>query len=225
MKVIYTGLESQGKTLLLAQKSEELINRNKKWHKKYGFTRKLYSNIIFSNGFYSSNKDYIEYFTDYRELLEYNGIDVIWDEISTHFSALKKEPLPRRVNVWLRQGAKQGVDIYATAQEFHDVHLDFRRRCVECLNIKKIIGSRRSGKNLPPVKHIWGLCLSNEIKIHPYNELAPEKLGIIPGFIFITRSLCEIFDTSQIIKPSEELPYEHIERSCPTCGYKKVIHF
>lgn len=233
MKIVYTGLESSGKTLLLADTSIRIAKRNRKWQKKFGFTRPIYSNLKYSDKFYEKYKDIIHYFDDYRELLglgteekeAVKGVDIIWDEISTHFSAMKKEPLPLKVNQWLRQGAKQGVHIYATAQEFHDIHLDFRRRCKQCYNIHKVIGSRRSGKNLPPVKYIWGLCLAWDIKIHPYNELQPEKNSAFPArFIWIGRDLCEIFDTAQIIDTADELPLEHIERSCPICGKTVIRH-
>lgn len=226
MKIIFTGLESSGKSLALARTAIKLVKRNKHWHKKFGFTRKIVSNLKFSENFYAKNKDYIDYFEDMKEVIGLTGCDIIWDEISSDFSALKKEPLTRKINRWLRQGAKQGVHIYATAQEFHDVHLDFRRRAQECFNIKKLMGSRRSGQNLPKVHFIWGLCFFFKIKIHPYNELQPEKLSLIPEFVFITKTLCHVFDTHQVIKSSHEPPYEHIERKCenPDCNYKKIIH-
>ncbi len=224
MKVIYTGLESSGKTLLMARKAKQLVIRNKKWYKKYGFKRQIKTNLIFSDQFKKENEGYLDFFTDANEVIGSTGCDILWDEISSDFSALKREPLPRNVNRWLRQGAKQGVHIYATAQEFHDVHLDFRRRVIECFNVNKVFGSRRVGLNLPPVRTIWGLCFIFGIKIHPYNELQPEKRSFLPSFLLIERSLTKIFDTGQIITASDEMPLEHIVRVCKTCGYKKLIH-
>jgi len=49
MKILYTGLESQGKSLLLADKAVEILKRNRFWHKKYGFVRKVVSNLKFSS--------------------------------------------------------------------------------------------------------------------------------------------------------------------------------
>lgn len=228
MKFVYTGLESQGKTLFLAQLVRYLVKRNKRWRKNYGFTRLIYSNIQFSAEFYEKNADFIQYWKDMKEVIGLTGCDILWDEISSDFSALKKEPLSRGVNRWLRQGAKQGVHIYATAQEFHDIHLDFRRRVIECLNVIKLIGSPRGGLNLPPVRLIWGICLGWKVEIHPYNELEPKRASIIPSILFFGKSLCHIFDTHQIVESSEELPFQHIERKCEKygqgCDYKKVIH-
>ena len=224
MKRIYTGLESSGKSLLLAQQSIQLARRNKRWHKKYGFLRPIYSNLRFSDKFLEKYAEYIRYFDDVSELLDVQGADIIFDEISTHFSAMKKDPLPRRINQWLRQGAKQGVRFYATAQEFHDIHLDLRRRCFSCDYIKKVLGSPRSGANLPPIRFIWGFCFVWRIKIHPYNELQPEKQSIIPSILFITKSLCNVFDTHQVINTSKELPLDHYERICPVCGKVQISH-
>lgn len=224
MKKIYTGLESAGKTLLLARDVVNLVNRNKKWFKKYGFKRVVHSNLNFSDWFYDANSDFISYWEDMSEVLNLTGCDIIWDEISSDFSALKKEPLARNINRWLRQGAKQGVHIYATAQEFHDVALDFRRRCSSCYRVNKLIGSSRSGENLPKVKTIWGVCLVRELDIRPYNELEPKYLGLIPDYFLISKELCMLFDTHQVIKGSKEPLLEHIVKECKTCGYKKIIH-
>jgi len=224
MKKVFCGLESSGKTLKIAQLTKELCVRNQKWQIKYGFTRKIYSNLKFSKEFFDKYQDFIVYWKDMREVINKTGIDIIWDEISSDFSAMKKEPMPKIVNRWLRQGAKQGVHIYATAQEFHDIHLDFRRRVFSAYKMTKLMGSRRSGDDLPPVKRIWGVCMMREYKINPYNELEPEFSGLIPSFVLITRDLCNIFDTHQLITDSEDLPFQHIERRCLVCGYHKVFH-
>ena len=227
MKIIYTGLESSGKTLLLAKKAKELLARNVRWQNKYGFKRLLYTNIKFSEDFTQKYKDYIRYFNQYKDLITLSGCDILWDEISSDFSALKKEPLPRSINRWLRQGAKRGVHIYATAQEFHDVHLDFRRRVKNAYFVVKLAGSGRGGDNLPPVHRIWGICLVRELKIHPYNELQPEYIGIFGGIssvFLIDKADCNVFDTHQFIAESEEIPLEHTERKCPTCNKTFVYH-
>ena len=213
-KIVYTGLESAGKSLILADTAISVLKRNYKWKKKYGFTRILLSNLKFCEDVEIKYKGFIKYWTDVRQIQGKIGIDIIWDEISTDLSAQKREPLPRKLNQWFRQGAKQGVHIYATAQEFHDIHLDFRRRVAQSYQIQKVLGSGRGGKALPDVKIIWGLCIKRQLDIHPYNELEPRFSDILPSPFFITRSGCSIFDTQQTIVASEEVPYEHIEYRC-----------
>jgi len=218
-KIVYTGLESSGKSLILADVAIRLLKRNKKWSKQHGFERLLYSNLKFSEAVELAFPNQIKYWADIRELRGLTGVDVIWDEISTDLSAMKKAPLTRALNRWLRQGAKQGVEIYATAQEFHDIHLDFRRRVHIAYQMTKVIGSPRGGDKMPRVGLIWGLCLKRELNIHPYNELEPGYVGIFPSAFLIRKSKTEVFDTHQTIMSSAELPYEHIEYVCerPTC--------
>lgn len=225
MKIIYTGLESSGKSLLMARQILITLKRNKNWQKKYGFTRPVYLNLKLSKNIEKEYPRFIYYFKDVKEIIGKTGCDIFHDEISSHFSALKKEPLPLKVNRWLRQGAKQGVHYYATAQEFHDVHLDFRRRCKNAYQITKLFGTDRGGENLPPVNSIWGVCSVKQLVIHPYNELNPEfQFHSFFPFLLFGKSLCHTFDTHQVIDPSEEQPLEHRERICHDCGTKIISH-
>ena len=102
MKIVFTGKESSGKSLMLASYALRLLKRNVLWYKKYGWLRPLYSNLLFSQAVSDKYKGFIHYWSDIREIIGKTGIDVIHDEISTDFSALKREPLPRSINQWLR---------------------------------------------------------------------------------------------------------------------------
>ena len=77
---------------------------------------------------------------------------------------------------------------------------------------------------MPLVHTVWGLIASRELKIHPYNELHPEFLGLFPGLLWIPSSLCDVFNTNQVINASEGVLYslEHITKHCSVCGYKKI---
>lgn len=224
MKVIYTGLESSGKTLFLALTIEELLKRNIIWEKKYGFTRPIWTNLKLGIKFYEKYKRFIHYWDEVTDILKVVGADIIWDEISSDFSAHKMDSLPKKVNRWLRQGAKQGNHIYATAQEYHDLHVQARRRFSQAYLCRKFLGSERGGENMPPVKKIWGLVYARKLMIHPYNELAPVTVGW-PRLLFISKELCDVFDTYQVIEESQGQPkLEHVERKCEVCGLKKVTH-
>ncbi len=225
-KILFTGLESQGKSLLLAIYARALVERSRLWEKKHGFVRPLYSNLQFSDDFYNAYRDRIRYWENIQEVVTKVGCDVLWDEISTDFSAMKKEPLGKVVNRWLRQGAKQGLEIYATSQELHDVHLDYRRRIGTCFQVSKVAGSRRRALNMPPSGGIWGLCHVRELKIRPYNELEPEYNDQVGSFFLIKKEDTAIFNTNQVISSLDDVPFEHIVRKCsdPSCNFKKVIH-
>jgi hypothetical protein len=224
-KTVYVGLEGQGKTLLMALHLKNQLKYNKTLKEKYNIDRPLYTNLRI-NPELSSLYPNIKYYQSISDVIGLTGCDIFHDELSSDFNAQKREPLPRRVNRWLRQTSKSGVTITCTAQEFHDLHLDFRRRVSNCYEVKKVIGSRRGGHNLPPVRFIWGLLYVRELNIHPYNELDPQYKSLfnVNPIHIMTRDLCNIFDTHQYILPSDELPLEHRERHCPTCGFKKVYH-
>lgn len=224
MKIVYCGAESSGKSLLLAKKSIEILERNKKWFKMYGFKRKVLSNLIFSDEIFIKYKDYIEYWDDVHLIVGRLGVDIIFDEISNEFSATRAGSLTKRVNQWLRQGAKQGVHFYATAQEFNNINIDFRRRVNKAFHIKKLFGSERGGQDLPPIKKIWGWCMVREFNVFPYDELRPKYISIIPKIIKITPKLCSVFDTYQPISPSDIIEVSHFIKHCKVCGMRKVVH-
>jgi len=225
-KVVYTGLESQGKSLALARDALTMARHCVYLKKKYGIYRLLFSNLIFSDDFYNEYKDFIRYYTRIDELVNEKGCFVICDELSLYFSALKSEPLPDNVNRWLRQGAKQGVFIRGSAQEFHDLHVQFRRRVFSVYHCVKLFGSARPAVNTPPVPGVWGLVRLRPLVIEPYDELNPRYHFSLPPFdcLLITKQLVSIFNTSQVIGDVPPLPFKHIERSCPACNYKKIYH-
>lgn len=226
-KVVYTGLESQGKSLALARDALKMARHCQYLKEKYGIHRLLFSNLIFSDDFYNEYKDFIRYFSNIDEIVNEVGCFVIIDELSLYFSSLKNEPLPENVNRWLRQGAKQGVFIRGSAQEFHDLHVQFRRRVFSAYHCVKLVGSPRPAVNTPnSSRSVWGLIRLRPLVINPYDELNPRYHFSLPPFdcIRITKQLTGIFNTSQVIGDVPPLPFKHIERSCPTCNYKKIYH-
>jgi len=52
MKVIFSGLESSGKSLKLAMTVVDLVHRNAKWNKITGKSRPIVSNMRFSPHFF-----------------------------------------------------------------------------------------------------------------------------------------------------------------------------
>ncbi len=228
MKFVISGLESSGKSLYLAEKALNLLHRNEKWYKKTGKKRKLVSNIKFADFVEEAYGDFIEYWKSPRELVKMRDVDVIWDEISTDLDAQTWKDQPRSLRRWLRQGAKTGVDIYGSAQEFADVDVAFRRRVNTLLWVSKIIGSRRPAPTKPDPKRIWGFCLIKELKAHPYEEDDKETKGWLgrPRIFEITEKRCSVFNTNQEIKHGEMPEFDHYVKRCSksSCDYERVIH-
>jgi len=226
-KVIFSGLESSGKSLRLAMKADDILFRNAKWLKKSGVMRPIASNMKFSDGFELKARSLgvqVIYWKNLDELVLLENCDVFMDEIGNYFDARGWQDLSLDVRRWLTQAAKCGVEIYGSAQDFAQVDKSFRRLVNELYHIRKMIGSPRPSSTRPPVNRIWGFCMVRELDPNGYDEEAFKSKSIIPWGFFIRKKYCEVFDTNQKIVKSKPAPFRHIERDCAHCSFKKTIH-
>lgn len=235
MKIIYSGLESSGKSLRLAMQVVNLVHRNSKWKKKTGIIRPIASNLKFSEDFENYSKQQgipILSWQNLEDLEKLEQCDVIMDEVGNYFDSRMWSDLSLDIRRWLTQGAKTGIEIYGSAQDFAQVDKAFRRLVNHLFHITKVAGSRRPSNTKPPVKTIWGICSMKELDPMGYDEdkskFAPKTL--IPTFFSIRREYCEIFDTKQKITRSKPYPYKHIERECELEGcrhlptHRRILH-
>jgi len=240
MKVIYSGLESSGKSLRLAMLCVELVHRNEKWAKITGLPRPIYSNMRFSDKFveYAKSRGIeLRYWKDLDELVRLDEADIICDEVGNYFDSRGWENLSLDVRRWLTQGAKTGIEFYGGAQDFAQVDIAFRRLVQDgdLKNIRKIVGSRRPAKTKPPVRFIWGLCIMWDMDAQGYDEKNKSfASGWIPsGIFFIRKKYTRIFDTNQKLLLSELPLMRHQVRFCDkhkdkggdgSCNFCKVSH-
>lgn len=230
-KTIFSGLESSGKSYKLAETCADIVDRNSKWFDKSGISRPIWSNLLFSADFSAyalSRNVHIFYWNRLDELIKIQNADVIIDEVGNYFDSRLWSDIPLEVRVWLSQGAKCGIEIYGSAQDFAQVDLSFRRLTTHLYHITKLVGSRRPSATTPPVRTIWGICSMRELNPRQYKEDKKEfdKTQILPSIFFLERKYCEIFDTTQrIVRPSAP-PLKHVERFCENdaCGFHKTIH-
>jgi len=256
MKVIFSGLESSGKSLKLAMTAAEIAHRNFKWFEKQKRdyehlgaerfkekyekdapkVRPIVSNLQFSDVFYEHvTKELgvpITYWTNLDDLIKMEHCDIFIDEVGNYFDSRLWTDLSLDARRWLTQGAKTGIEMYGTAQDFAQVDKAFRRLVNDLIHITKAFGSRRPSPTKPPVKYIWGLCMGRALDPQGYDEDKKKFAGsfAIPHFFAIRRQACEIFDTTQKIVRSKPTPYRHIEKECelPDCralpSHKRIIH-
>jgi len=231
MKICYTGKESSGKSLKLAKVCKTLVNRNAKWLKQSGTIRPIASNLIFSETFeeYAEKKGIpIIYWANLDDLIQLRDCDIIIDEISNYFDARGWKELNLDVRRWMSQGAKIGIEMYTSAQDFAQVDVAFRRLINKLYKITKVIGSRRPSATRPPVKRIWGICAMTELDPLRFDEVNDKfsTISSYPSLFTISKYDCEIFDTKQEILKSKPLYYKHQERYCmdPNCNYKHTEH-
>lgn len=240
-KEIYSGLESSGKSLMLAMVVEKIAYRNSAWYLKSGIVRPILSNLRFSDEFYKLVTQElgisIFYWDNLDELIRYDNADVIIDEVGNYFDSRMWQDLSLDVRRWLTQGAKSGIEIYGSAQDFAQVDKSFRRlvNADGLHEITKIVGSPRPSPTKPPIKRIWGLCVMKDLNPRSYNEDKKQFASgsFLPKFFFIQKKYCDMFDTTQKIKRSLPPLMRHEERFCEhhktfggngECTFCKVVH-
>jgi len=242
-KVIFSGLEGDGKSLQLAKIARFLVKRNSKWKEKSktkekpeGITRPIYSNMRFSKAFaeYAEAEGIpLRYWSNLDDLIKIEQADIIVDEVGNYFDSRLWADLTLDARRWLTQGSKMGIELYGSAQDFAQVDKAFRRLVNELIHISKIIGSPRPAATRPPVQRIWGICSMRSLDPQTYDE-GEDKFASASIFSMrwfrIRRQDCEIFDTTQKIERSIPSPYRHIQRFCELhglpdgCTFSKIEH-
>jgi len=229
MKKVFIGLEGAGKDLHFARLIQSCVNRNIRWRKKYGFTRGIATSMPLSEefkGWLAKRQIPLYLVTKQSDISKLNGCDLFISELAVFFDARGWENMPHSLRLWLSQQSKRGVHLYGACQNWEQIDVSFRRLVPEgnIFEIQKMLGSARPGKNLPPVKSIWGIYWVFNISI---NEEKKEKkrsfLFPPPIPYFIEKEFTGAFDTNATIQ-AEKDDLEHFVRKCNVCGYTKVIH-
>jgi len=214
MKRVYTGPESSGKSLMLSKRAEEVFLRNYHWNKIVGIPRTMYFNMPMSKDFIArmeNNGIHYKFFSRLEEILFEEECDIFLDELIKFFPASTNSLTQEQLH-FLTQGEKSGISIYATTQDFSQVHKQFRRLKPEVYIITKIIGSRRPMKTAPPVKRIWGLCVSRSVDPTSFSgDDASMKPTGMPEFWTIRKEDTERYDTSYKV-PQADLPVKYVRK-------------
>jgi len=232
MKKIYSGFESSGKSLMLAEESKLLVERNAKLAKTGLKVRPLLSNMPYTPTFEVYAKALgvpIVYWKSLDQIKDYIEADIICDEVGKFFDSRFWEKLSLDIRTWLSEGAKQGIHWYGGAQDFAQVDKSFRRLVQkgDLIHVTKIIGNRRPSATFPPVKYIWGVMLLQSLDPQGYNEDKKKfEGGGLPKFRFIRREFCEIFYTNKKIQVDTHISLRHVLAKCadPNCTYQKIAH-
>jgi hypothetical protein len=215
MKIVYTGLESSGKSLLLSRQAEKIRKRNKTWLKRRT-KKKLEPNprtMAFNQPMSDKFIDSIEKEgLKYKEFISFHEIeydvetDFFIDELLKFFPARGTDPLPYHVMEWLTQGAKSGNQIYASSQDFSQVHKQFRLLTNYVFMVRKHIGSPRPIKSMPPIGAIWGICTRTNVKPDSFKgDNATMESSFIPIPFMIKTIDCNRYDTLYKV-PQATLP-------------------
>jgi hypothetical protein len=190
-----------------------------------------------------------------------HGAYLIIDDISTILPPDKWQYTP----VWLRktflQGRHFGIRVLANLQDPFACDVNFRR-CVDmAFRFRKLLGSSDPDETKPIIKRIWGIYQRRRIKaelLWKFGDMSDDEIILMKEkqkqeaeirgtYLFrdiwrgslhwISRKICEIYDTTQDVPEYRPTGYAHLELFCvdpahnhtdkddPTfCGFKKVSH-
>jgi hypothetical protein len=221
-KVVYTGIESSGKSLQLSINAELILQRNIRWYKITGIPRTMWFNTPMSPWFIERIRNAGILYGEFKNLLDILNLeecDIFIDELIKFFPASGSNSLSMEQLNFITQGAKSGVHIIAASQDFSQVHKQFRLLVNEVYVVTKIIGSKRPMKTSPPVKSIWGLCMIKGVHPNSFkgDNATMENKDFFPSFFMIHREDCERFDTSFKV-PLTKLPLK-VVRQQDIVGY------
>lgn len=228
---IVEGAPGQGKSLYTARLTYRILRRNKKWFKKTGIRRPIFSNLKFSEKFEQEAEGYLKYWSDSSELVKLQDCDIIWDEIATELDSRNFAELSVEMKRFLSQYRKRGIDIYANTQDFSMIDKRARLMISGVRTLTKIMGSRDISTTKPNPKTIWGLVMIRNVQNYREDDPEKKKYDFVPGFMLIERHLVDLYDTRQDIPLGKPAPLKHRELVCEfhdvpghMCNFRKTVH-
>lgn len=189
--------------------------------------RRIVSNIKFSPEFEEEWEGWILYWSRLDELHEIRHADVIWDEIATELDARNWPNLAPETMRMLSQYRKRGLDIYANTQDFSMVDVRARLMITSVMTLKKLLGSPDPSATKPKIESVWGIILVRGVQNWKETDAEKKRYSIFDfSFFFISKSLVDMYDTTQDIKHGGYPKFRHIERQCedPECAFHKTLH-
>jgi len=225
MKKGWTGLESAGKSQLMAVEAWKILKRNIRWIKKREklglpfIPRTMAFDTPMSPHFIETIEKYGMKYQHFFNLtdLPASQVDIFINEINKFYPQRGNEPLNRDQAEFLSQAAKEGVDIYFCCQDFSQTHKQFRFLVNELYHVVKLFGSPRPIASAPPVNYIYGLVLYWRISPSSFKgDNASMKVeGInrfFPSFYWINKEDTELYDTLYRVKGSALFPIKMVEQ-------------
>lgn len=179
-----------------------------------------------------------------------HGAYLVFDDMATFLPADGWANTPLWMRKLFAQARHNGIRVISNVQDPFSCDVNFRRYTDLCYKFTKIIGSRDPDETKKPIKRIWGVYMRREIKaehLWKYGDMAEndillmkaneeakaEELGTfnyfenawIPSLHWISRKVCEIYDTTQDVPEYKPTGFRHYELEClDGCGYIKKSH-
>jgi hypothetical protein len=226
MIIVYCGLPAAGKSAKLAQKTIQLLKRNRKLFlkKKLAKKRLLYTNMKLSKSIELEFDGYIKYWEDPVEITLIRDADIVIDELSIYFDAQNWGDLPIIVKKFLRLHRHYGVDIFAVAQDFDTIDISFRRLVNSLFYVAKLMGTPSPSATRPTINRPWSLSIVRSVLRISFSKPKEEYQFTGFEFFYFNRKLMYVFDTREELKSDYVIPLKHIAKHCSVCGLNHVKH-
>jgi len=230
---LFYGKKGSGKSLYQCYVATQLFKQYYKTEKKYPFLpkRKYYSSQKFSKQIEEKELGkHLQYWSNPRELYQLRDCDIGWDEIGKDLPAGSWEGTPKELKQVFSHLRKRGNRIFANTQIYEDIDISFRRQIDSAYKISKIFGSKDISASLPAPRWIWGLIKVSEFDPLELEHVRDEKfrfsVSAFPEFIWLTRKLVTMYDTTMEIPAYMPDKLEHRELDCtdPNCDHVRVVH-
>lgn len=226
-----------GKSLKQADTTLYLLHRAKRNVKKYGLPlREVWCNFHLSKKYEQKYKDNLRYWSVPQEMIfvdwpnnkvKRRDFDLVWDEMAVELPSDKWKDIDPAIRRFFAQHRKRGVEIYGNTQDYMMLDINARRMATSVFRCHKLIGSRDPSSTLPPVKHIWGIVFIWQLDKQSIRQDDQKqiKLTIMPEILWISKELCQAYDTTEDIDQSTKNRLMHVEYACDKCDYVKTEHF
>jgi len=228
MNIGYIGDKGQGKSYMLARELVRTLKQNQRWHEHYELPRRrvaVMRTLGLAPWFKETWGNYLTYFDEIQEIVQYKECDIFVDDISMRLDSRNWELLPQGAREWLYGSERLGCDLYFTAQKFSRVEITFRL-LTDCIYLcTKAIGSPRPSATRPSVNRIWGIIQTCEIPKSEFQQDSFNQDLYGGGRPYLLRKrFTNVYDHTNISLSKGYAPFQHIERTCNSCGFIKAKH-
>jgi len=231
MKTLYLGDEGSGKSLAMSEQLFTAISTAEKYKKQGYQPMEIATTYLPDNGLVQLMKTKgipWKYIEDYDDLEDLKGGFLFIDEAEVFLDARNYANLPLHVRKFFSQADKNGIEIFATAQNFAQIDISFRRLLTHIYLCRKIAGSRRPHPTRPSKKNPWGIfVLKNYEKVLEEGLTEPvlKPVGLLSFSVeFYGRKRFMKNNTNQGVKVTDVKTMRHVTKHCKTCGKIHVTH-
>lgn len=239
---MFVGVEGDvgaGKSLWMARTALDVLWRNTRWTKRTGKIRQIACNTPLSLAVQAEYRGYIKQkqmelpgigWRTLEDMIQLTETDIFIDEIANYLDSHDWPLLPGAVKSFFRQHEKRGNDIYFASQSYNQVDISARRLVTELCYVFKIMGSPRPSATRPEVKRVWGFVGMMKENPKEFTETARKFEWSVPRVMWISRELCNTFDTLYEVSNQNLIMRQTRWEKCddPACvihrGQGKRIH-